>query len=140
MNNQLVDQDLDAMPVRRWQEYDQAFRGQRDGSSYICPVKEQHGTMTREQSGDRFTCYVLEGGANRICSSWTTRELNPRMEFFVTGSVETPKPVAPVAAPTVQDTTKPLCLCGCGDRTKGGRFKPGHDARWHAAQKAAHRS
>ncbi len=24
------------------------------------------------------------------------------------------------------------CLCGCGGQTKGGRFIPGHDARYHA--------
>lgn len=24
------------------------------------------------------------------------------------------------------------CLCGCGEMTKGGRFIPGHDARFHA--------
>lgn len=24
------------------------------------------------------------------------------------------------------------CLCGCGGQTKGGRFLPGHDARYHA--------
>lgn len=35
----------------------------------------------------------------------------------------------------------PLCLCGCVDEkgnrqhTKGGRFRPGHDARYHAALK-----
>lgn len=29
------------------------------------------------------------------------------------------------------------CLCGCGGMTKGGRFLPGHDARYHAAQKKA---
>lgn len=23
----------------------------------------------------------------------------------------------------------PQCLCGCGGRTKGGRFLPGHDAK-----------
>ncbi len=23
----------------------------------------------------------------------------------------------------------PLCQCGCGEPTKGGRFKPGHDAK-----------
>ena len=27
-------------------------------------------------------------------------------------------------------TLKP-CECGCGAVTKGGRFKPGHDARYH---------
>lgn len=27
------------------------------------------------------------------------------------------------------------CECGCGEMTKGGRFKPGHDARMHAKAK-----
>jgi hypothetical protein len=27
------------------------------------------------------------------------------------------------------------CLCGCKGMTKGGTFLPGHDARYHAAQK-----
>jgi hypothetical protein len=27
------------------------------------------------------------------------------------------------------------CGCGCGQQTKGGRFCPGHDARFHAQQK-----
>ena len=25
----------------------------------------------------------------------------------------------------------PKCLCGCGGRTKGGTFRPGHDAKLH---------
>lgn len=25
------------------------------------------------------------------------------------------------------------CLCGCGGMTKGGRFLPGHDAKYHSA-------
>lgn len=29
----------------------------------------------------------------------------------------------------------PLCKCGCGERTKGGRFRPGHDSRYHQALK-----
>lgn len=29
----------------------------------------------------------------------------------------------------------PLCKCGCGERTKGGKFKPGHDARYYAAMR-----
>lgn len=28
------------------------------------------------------------------------------------------------------------CECGCGEQTKGGRFRPGHDARLHAREKA----
>lgn len=31
--------------------------------------------------------------------------------------------------------TPQACGCGCGGMTKGGRFLPGHDARFHAAQK-----
>ena len=26
---------------------------------------------------------------------------------------------------------RPVCLCGCGGRTKGGTFLPGHDGRLH---------
>lgn len=32
--------------------------------------------------------------------------------------------------------TPQKCLCGCGEMTKGGRFRPGHDAKYHSAQKA----
>lgn len=34
---------------------------------------------------------------------------------------------------------RPPCLCGCGGTPKGkkSRFIPGHDARYHAAQKKA---
>jgi hypothetical protein len=44
---------------------------------------------------------------------------------------------------TEPKTTKPAktrkakepreCKCGCGEMTKGGLFRPGHDARYHAA-------
>ena len=30
---------------------------------------------------------------------------------------------------TKPKTKAPECLCGCGGRTKGGRFLPGHDAK-----------
>lgn len=26
------------------------------------------------------------------------------------------------------------CECGCGEMTKGGRFRPGHDAKLHSKQ------
>ena len=39
-----------------------------------------------------------------------------------------PKPKAPRKA------KEPIaCKCGCGEMTKGGRFRPGHDARYHSA-------
>jgi hypothetical protein len=31
--------------------------------------------------------------------------------------------------------TRRSCLCGCGETTRGGRFKPGHDARLHGELK-----
>ena len=37
----------------------------------------------------------------------------------------------------VADKAQPACKCGCGEHTKGGQFRPGHDARYHAAQRAA---
>ena len=30
---------------------------------------------------------------------------------------------------TTRKIKAPDCLCGCGGRTKGGRFLPGHDAK-----------
>lgn len=41
------------------------------------------------------------------------------------------KPKAEKKAATPQD-----CLCGCGGQTKGGRFIPGHDARYHSRIRA----
>jgi hypothetical protein len=37
------------------------------------------------------------------------------------------------------EPTRPPCLCGCGGFPAGrkSRFIPGHDARYHAAQKKA---
>ena len=51
------------------------------------------------------------------------------------------KPAAkPKAA--AEATNRPPCLCGCLDFPKGAnsRFIPGHDARYHAAQKAAEKA
>jgi hypothetical protein len=35
-----------------------------------------------------------------------------------------------VPKPKVDPATGPLCGCGCKERTRGGRFKMGHDARY----------
>jgi hypothetical protein len=40
-----------------------------------------------------------------------------------------------VAAPKKRGPRE--CSCGCGEMTKGGAYRPGHDARHHAALKAA---
>jgi hypothetical protein len=47
------------------------------------------------------------------------------------------RPRAKAEKAKAEPGTGPECLCGCGERTKGGRFRPGHDARYHAAQKKA---
>lgn len=26
-----------------------------------------------------------------------------------------------------------ICICGCGEQTKGGKFRPGHDQKLRAA-------
>jgi hypothetical protein len=31
----------------------------------------------------------------------------------------------------------PLCACGCKERTRGGKYRPGHDARHHAQLRKA---
>lgn len=28
------------------------------------------------------------------------------------------------------DEEQPTCICGCGEQTKGGKFRPGHDAKY----------
>jgi hypothetical protein len=33
--------------------------------------------------------------------------------------------------------TAPICACGCGNTTKGGKYRPGHDAKHHSALKKA---
>jgi hypothetical protein len=40
---------------------------------------------------------------------------------------------------TTPEPTREPCVCGCGDKPKGrkSRFIPGHDARYHSAQKKA---
>lgn len=37
-------------------------------------------------------------------------------------------PVASVTPPKAGE--RPSCLCGCGETTGGGRFRPGHDSRF----------
>jgi len=52
----------------------------------------------------------------------------------------TKKPVEAAVAVESAKVSKPTrepkpCTCGCGGMTKGGRFLPGHDARYHSALK-----
>ena len=62
-------------------------------------------------------------------------------------TVEKPKKATTAKAAKATAKTAPKerepkdCECGCGDKTKGGRFIPGHDARlhsrWNAQAKAS---
>ncbi len=51
----------------------------------------------------------------------------------------TPSKPARATKPAVAKTPKvlPNCGCGCGETTRGGKYRPGHDARHHSALKAA---
>jgi hypothetical protein len=42
------------------------------------------------------------------------------------------KQTTPKAKATPKAKEPRNCLCGCGGQTKGGRFIPGHDARFHS--------
>lgn len=50
-----------------------------------------------------------------------------------------PTTEAPAAAPpdkavsAKRSRTPRECTCGCGEMTKGGKFRPGHDARLHSS-------
>lgn len=47
---------------------------------------------------------------------------------------KTPKPKPEPKARAPRKAREPQsCKCGCGEMTKGGMFKPGHDARYHSA-------
>ena len=35
--------------------------------------------------------------------------------------------------PEVKNPKGQLCMCGCGGTTKGGKFLPGHDSKYHSA-------
>lgn len=43
---------------------------------------------------------------------------------------------APSPAPAKAPKDPRACECGCGENTKGGRYRPGHDAKHHARLKA----
>lgn len=75
---------------------------------------------------DRSRAEELEAIAAARTEAW---EKNRRIR--VEAEIKPPKVKAPKA---IKDPTP--CTCGCGGLTKGGRFLPGHDARFHARVKA----
>lgn len=77
----------------------------RPGEWYTCPC-DCHGTPDRET--------VEQTIASKIEAKETK---------MAAASKQDPKPKAK-STPEPRD-----CVCGCGEQTKGGKFKPGHDGR-----------
>ncbi len=50
-----------------------------------------------------------------------------------TAPTPSPAPTPPLPPAVKADKGKD-CACGCGERTKGGTWMPGHDAKFHSAQ------
>jgi len=140
LEDQNQEDDL-AMEPRRHREFSdgESFKATRVNGTPICPVKEAHGLMRFHMTDLVWVCTVSEHGYTRTCSTWSDKELNPKVAHFVVevvAATPTQPPAAPKpkAQPTEQGSG-PECQCGCGEHTKGGRYRPGHDARHHAALK-----
>lgn len=67
----------------------------------------------------------------KIALARERREAARRLREENTMNATQPKP----AATTPASKEPKSCLCGCGGTTKGGRFLPGHDARYHSRLK-----
>lgn len=80
------------------------------------------------------------GGGCDLTAKQLLRTPTVELEKMVAGlapkqqEVALPRPKA-IAAPKAPKGQP--CECGCGEQTKGGRFRPGHDAKLHSAQKLA---
>lgn len=124
--------EIEPVAPRRTREYSEAFKGKRtESGAYACPINESHGAMVFDAG---FHTCIVKTEANRVCSAWTAEDLNPKMEQFVVGVVDEPVQESEPQQ-TSTPATGPECTCGCGERTKGGRFRPGHDSRYHARLK-----
>lgn len=118
-----------------------------------CPYG--HGALLTGDSWTRLYCPHSDHGGNGrfFTAEEAMKELTPEERRLIVRdteeaigkiaaqraaakSAQAPRP-APAAPRAIVEGTGPECLCGCGERTKGGRFRPGHDARYHAAQKKA---
>ena len=52
-----------------------------------------------------------------------------KLRQHVTGKIAAGKAEAIVEIPVKTPKIMPLCWCGCGNHTRGGKWQPGHDAR-----------
>lgn len=107
----------------------------------FCPVCREKGRTRRISQAQ-----AIEYGVCNECLAEAQAKENLKEEITVAKESKAPKaaPKATKATPAV--TGKPVkapkpkgqsCGCGCGGTTKGGKFLPGHDAKFHRDQKAA---
>lgn len=111
------------------------MRTQAYGS--LCP--EGHGILTPREEwtarGIVWCSHSGHGGNGRfyplaeVSEGWFGGASRPKEPEPEPEPVKVAKSAASVAP---RPATGPDCLCGCGEKTKGGRFRPGHDARYHS--------
>ncbi len=124
-----------------------------------CP--DGHGPLlSGETWGDRLYCPSLEHGGNGAFFAWGESGKPPvrvgvkakseslhRARVIDTAmgpgtasliraaqTARLSKPAKAEPKPKAEKAGRP-CDCKCGGTTKGGRFLPGHDARYHAAER-----
>lgn len=79
---------------------------------------------------------LTESQIRKMAAAQASAESDAAAEATVNGKrkPKAEKAAAPRAAAKSKDPR--ACECGCGENTKGGRFRPGHDAKLHSRQKA----
>ncbi len=107
-------------------------------TAMACP--DGHGPLLEGPWGERLFCpHAAHGGNGRFFRPSESKEME--MPTATRKATPAPKPSAKKRATTTSEPAgdREPCLCGCGGFPKGAkaRFIPGHDARFHAAQKAA---
>jgi len=86
-------------------------------------AQEGYAVMAEHPSGTGLT-------EKQIKAMQTAAKTDDASDAAAEAAVNKPKAVRKAKEPK-------QCTCGCGGMTKGGSFLPGHDARYHAAQRAA---
>lgn len=84
--------------------------------------KQTQGPAEVPEAGRRLPGSVTVTEASAIGAILAAAGL-PTDELPTTVTVQLPKAGRPA----------PVCECGCGERTGGGRFRPGHDAKLKSA-------
>lgn len=107
-----------------------------------CP-HEEHGGNGRFYRDTEVAYGKFNPDAPRVKSEWQlaqdARAATAQAEREAYEMEKREMTIQPVSVERKPRAAKPPleCTCGCGGMTKGGRFLPGHDARYHAAQKRA---